>query len=53
MKNKFTYPLLENAFSKKDLFEGIRVIKSGQITMSSETLKFEKNLLNKINLILL
>lgn len=47
MSNKFNYPLLENAFSKKDLYEGIRVIKSGQITMSLETSKFEKKFAKK------
>ena len=47
MSNKFTYPLLENAFSKKDLNEGIKVIRSGQITMSSQTLKFERKFAKK------
>ena len=32
MRNKFKYPLLENAFSKKDLTEGMRVLKQ-TITM--------------------
>ena len=47
MRNKFKYPLLENAFSKKDLSEGMRVIKSAQITMASETFKFEKKFAKK------
>ena len=38
------YPLLSNAFSKKDLIEGNKVLKSKQITMSNKTLSFEKNL---------
>ena len=38
-KNK--YELLYNAFSSKDLKEGIKVLKSGQITMSKKTSNFE------------
>ena len=30
--------------SDKDLFEGIKVIMSGQLTMSNKTKEFEKNL---------
>ena len=41
---KFKYPLLDDAFSDKDLFEGIKVIMSGQLTMSNKTKEFEKNL---------
>ena len=40
--NKFAYPLLDDAFSNDDLSKGIRVILSGQLTMSKETKKFEK-----------
>lgn len=36
------YPLLSNAFSKKDIFEGIKVLKSKQLTMSTKTKLFEK-----------
>ena len=36
------YPLLTNAFSKKDLNEAIKVIKTGQITMSKVTKNFEQ-----------
>ena len=39
--NKFAYPLLDDAFSNEDLSKGIRVILSGQLTMSKETKKFE------------
>ena len=39
---KITYPLLKNAFSKKDLNDAIKVIKTGQITMSKITKTFEK-----------
>ena len=31
------YPLLSNAFSKSDISEGQKVLKSRQITMSSKT----------------
>lgn len=41
------YPLLENAFSKKDLKIGIQVLKSGKITMSDKTSLFEKNFAKK------
>ena len=30
---KFSYPLLENAFTKSDISEGIKVIKSQKLTM--------------------
>ena len=39
---KFTYPLLENAFTKRDIFEGVKVIKSQKLTMGSRTREFEK-----------
>ena len=40
--NKFSYPLLDDAFSNNDLSKGIKVILSGQLTMSKETKNFEK-----------
>ena len=43
------YPLLDNAFSKKDLKIGGQVLKSGKITMSHKTSFFEKNFAKKIN----
>ncbi len=46
-KKTFSYSLLENAFSKKDLEIGMKVVKSGQITMSSNTSNFEKNFAKK------
>ena len=46
--NKFKYPLLDDAFSNEDLSKGIRVILSGQLTMSKETKKFEKLFARKI-----
>ena len=36
------YPLLTNAFSNKDIQQGIKIIKSKQITMSKKTKEFEK-----------
>ena len=41
-KKSFSYPLLEDAFSSKDLLEAIKVILSRQLTMSHKTKKFEK-----------
>ena len=40
--NKFIYPLLEKTFSTNDLLAAIKVIFSGQMTMSKITEKFEK-----------
>jgi len=39
---KFNYPLLENAFTKGDISEGIKVIKSEKLTMGVKTREFEK-----------
>ena len=39
---KFSYPLLENAFTKSDISEGIKVIKSQKLTMGAKTKEFEK-----------
>ncbi|WP_440634204.1 DegT/DnrJ/EryC1/StrS family aminotransferase [Candidatus Pelagibacter sp. HIMB1746] len=36
------YPLLENAFTKHDLNEGVKVLKSRQLTMGKITKNFEK-----------
>tara|TARA_B100000029_G_scaffold491899_2_gene552581 strand:+ start:498 stop:1763 length:1266 start_codon:yes stop_codon:yes gene_type:complete len=41
-RSKYFYPLLENAFSPNDLISGIKVIMSGQLTMSKKTEEFEK-----------
>ena len=40
-KKQLAYNLLDNAFSKKDIMEGIKVLKSKKITMSEKTKKFE------------
>ena len=39
--SKYFYPLLENALSAEDLISGIKVIVSGQLTMSRKTKEFE------------
>ena len=50
LKNsKFRYPLLDDAFSNNDLFEGIKVIMSGQLTMAKKTEEFEKKFAKKLN----
>tara|TARA_B100001564_G_scaffold270227_1_gene231845 strand:+ start:468 stop:1682 length:1215 start_codon:yes stop_codon:yes gene_type:complete len=47
-RNKFRYPLLQNGFSKQDIKVGIEVLKSGQITMSKITEKYEKEFARKV-----
>ena len=47
--SKFKYPLLDDAFSNKDLFEGIKVIMSGQLTMAEKTIEFEKKFAKKLD----
>ncbi len=42
------YPLLDNAFTKKDLKEGIKVLKSEKLTMGKITKNFEKIFAKKI-----
>jgi CDP-6-deoxy-D-xylo-4-hexulose-3-dehydrase len=46
--SKYFYPLLDNAFSKEDLISGIKVLISGQLTMSKKTRDFEKEFANKL-----
>ena len=46
VNSKYFYPLLDNAFSKEDLISGIKVLASGQITMSKKTKDFEKSVSN-------
>ena len=46
---KIKYPLLSNAFSKKDIDIGIKVLKSKFITMSKYTESFEKAFAKKLN----
>ena len=40
-KRKYIYPLLDQGLSAKDLNEGIKVLKSGRITMGKKTQNFE------------
>jgi len=46
--SKFKYPLLDDAFSNNDLFEGIKVIMSGQLTMAKKTQEFEKKFAKRL-----
>ena len=48
VNSKYFYPLLDSAFSKDDLISGIKVLVSGQITMSKKTKDFEKEFANKL-----
>ena len=48
MKNKINYPLLENAFNRKDISIAKNVIDKQQLTMSFITKKFEKEFANYI-----
>jgi len=41
-KKKYFYPLLKKGLYKKDLNEGVKILKSGNITMGNKTLFFEK-----------
>ena len=46
MKDNIIYPLLENAFNRKDIDIGIKIIKSKQLTMSKITKRFENEFAN-------
>ena len=41
--NKYFYPLVEDPFSNNDIREGIKVLKSKQLTISKKTVNFEKD----------
>ena len=47
-KHNYFYPLLDNGLSKDDLNEGIKVLKSGRITMGDKTQLFEKKFQKKL-----
>ena len=47
--NKYFYPLIENPFSNDDINEGIKVLKSKQLTLSTKTKKFENDFTTKFN----
>ena len=51
--NKYFYPLIEDPFSNKDISEGIKVLKSKQLTISTKTSQFEKLLLTQLKQITL
>jgi len=46
--SKYYYPLFGNALSTEDFMSGIKVIISGQLTMSRKTKEFEKHFAKKI-----
>jgi CDP-6-deoxy-D-xylo-4-hexulose-3-dehydrase len=46
--SKFKFPLLYQGFSEEDIFKGIEILTSGQITMSKVTKNFEKNFAKKL-----
>ena len=43
---KYFYPLVENPFRKKDINEGIKVLKSRKLTIGSYTERFQKTFSN-------
>ena len=47
---KYFYPLLENGFSRRDISEGQKVLKTRFITMGKHTSKFEKIFAKNSNL---
>jgi CDP-6-deoxy-D-xylo-4-hexulose-3-dehydrase len=48
IRSKYFYPLLDDAFSEEDLISGIKVLISGQLTMSKKTRDFEKKFAYKL-----
>ena len=49
MKNNFFYPLVSKNLNNKDINSGIKILRSGNITMGSQTKKLEKIFKNKIS----
>ena len=47
--NSFFYPLVDDPFSNDDIKKGIKVLKSRQLTLASETLNFEKSFSKKLS----
>ena len=47
-KEKYFYPLSDNNLSNDDLKAGIKVLKSGKITMGNQTILFEKKFKKKL-----
>lgn len=48
IKSKFKYPLLNQGFSVDDIMQGIKILSSGQITMSKVTKNFERMFAKKV-----
>ena len=48
-KKNYSYPLLINGLNKNDLNQGVKVLKSGKITMAAKTEEFEKKFKKKLN----
>ena len=48
-KKNYKYPLLENAFSDRDILCGINVLKSKKITMQKKTFDFENYFQKRFN----
>ncbi len=46
---KLFYPLVKNPFSSKDIYEGIKVLKSKQLTLSTKTFELENYFKKKFN----
>ena len=46
---KLSFPLIKNPFDNSDLQEGIKVIKSKQLTLSTKTMQIEKYFNRKLN----
>ena len=49
-KKNYIYPLLDNGLSKSDLYQGIKVLRSGRITMDKKTMEFEKKFAKKLRI---
>ena len=47
---KYFYPLIENPYRKKDIEEGIKVLKSCKLTMGLKTLNFENKFKKKLKI---
>jgi len=47
-KESFSYPLHPDGYSSKDISSGIKVLLSGQLTMSKKTIEFERYFAKKI-----
>ena len=48
--SKFFYPLIENPYRRKDINEGIKVLKFSELTIGSKTEAFQKTFCKKIKI---